>query len=90
MHPNPVTFLPSDFVILTPNTALALGDPDIPPNKFYLAFIISNPDNTDTLSFEILLAGPCALVEAIAISAARKGQRIWFPHEPFGPSDLLN
>lgn len=75
-------FHPNDFVIFTPQRAASLGDPDMPPNNFYLVSVIE--DKGDNFDFEILLAGPCALVEAVAISGCFKGQRIWFPNKPFG------
>jgi hypothetical protein len=78
-HPD---FKPNDFVIFSPVKAALLGDPDMPPDNFYLVSVLE--DKGDNFDFEILLGGPCALVEAIAISGCFKGQRIWFPNEPLG------
>jgi len=72
----------SDFVIFTPDRAGLLNDPDMPPTSFYLVSVLE--DKGDNFDFEILLSGPCALCEAIAISACKKGQQIWFPNKPFG------
>lgn len=83
--PDQPTFNPSDFVIFSPHKARILNDPDMPPNRFYLVSVLE--DKGDNFDFEILDSGACALVEAIAISACKKGQRIWFPHEPFGDKD---
>jgi len=84
LKPNPPPFNPSDFVIFTPHKAKILNDPEMPATQFYLVSVIE--DKGDNFDFEILLGGPCALVEAIAISACKKGQRIWFTNEPFGDS----
>lgn len=80
----PPTLNPQDFVIFSPVRAAELNDPTMPGDRFYLLSVIR--DKPDSFDFDILLDGPCALVEAIAISACKKGQRIWFPHEPFGDS----
>lgn len=77
-------FFPNDFVIFTPSRAASLNDPDMPPDNFYLVSVVE--DKGDNFDFEILLAGPCALVEAVAISGCFKGQRIWFSNKPFGDS----
>jgi hypothetical protein len=76
---------PNDFLIIDPLRVAQLGDPEMPPNCFYLVSILE--DKGDNFDFEVLLSGPCALVEAIAISARREGQRIWFPNEPFGDTN---
>ncbi len=76
---------PDDFLIIDPMRAARLGDPEMPPDRFYLVSILEDKGND--FDFEVLLDGPCALVEAIAISARREGQRIWFPNEPFGDPD---
>ena len=73
---------PDDFVIFSPRRVAELNDPTMPPNRFYLLSVLE--DKGDNFDFDILIEGPCALVEAIAISACKKGQRIWFPTEPFG------
>lgn len=80
----PPTLNPNDFVIFSPRRAAELNDPTMPPNRFYLLSVLE--DKGDNFDFDILIDGPCALVEAIAISACKKGQRIWFPNEPFGDS----
>jgi hypothetical protein len=72
-------FKPSDFVIFSPSRAAQLNDEDMPPDAFYLVEVIE--DKQSTFDFEILLSGPRALCEAIAISAAKKGQRVWFPSD---------
>ena len=77
-------FKPNDFVIFSPQKAMFVNDKDMPPDKFYLVWVLE--DKGDNFDFEILDSGACAFVEAIAISACKKGQRIWFPHEPFGDS----
>lgn len=80
------TFKPTDFVIFSPSRAGQLRDPDMPPNAFYLVSVLE--DKGDNFDFEILLSGSCALCEAIAISAAKKGQRVWLPNQsPFGDID---
>ena len=80
----PPTLNPDDFVIFSPRRAAELKDPTMPPNRFYLLSVLE--DKGDNFDFDVLVDGPCALVEAIAISACKKGQRIWFPNEPFGDS----
>jgi hypothetical protein len=72
----------NDFVILTPRKVRILGNGDMPPDRFYLVSVLE--DRGDSFDFEILDSGPCALVEALAISACKKGQQIWFPLDPFG------
>lgn len=81
----PPTLNPDDFVIFSPRRAAELNDPTMPPNRFYLLSVLE--DKGDNFDFDVLVDGPCALVEAIAISACKKGQRIWFPNEPFGDSN---
>ena len=77
---------PKDFVIFTPSKAAELNDPDLPPNQFHLVSVLE--DKGDSFDFEPLLSGCRALCEAIAISAAKKGQRVWLPNEsPFGDSN---
>jgi hypothetical protein len=84
--PPPPTFNPFDFIIIDPSRASALDDPDIDPSMFHLLQVIV--DKGATFDFDHLLAGPRALVEAIAISACKKGQRVWLPNEsPFGDSN---
>lgn len=78
---NPI-LQPNDFVIFSPDRVTLLNDPSVPPDRFYLLSVIR--DHPSTFDYEILESGPCALVEAIAISACKKGQRVWFPTEPFG------
>lgn len=73
---------PNDFVIFSPSKTALLQDPEMPATAFYLVSVLE--DKGDNFDFEILDFGPCALVEALAISACKKGQRIWFPTEPFG------
>lgn len=82
-QPQP-TFKPDDFVIFSPSRAASLNDASMPGDRFYLLSVVE--DKNDTFDFDVLLDGPCALVEAIALSACKKGQRIWFPNEPFGDS----
>ena len=80
----PPTLNPNDFVIFSPRRVAELNDPSMPPNRFYLLSVLE--DKGDNFDFDVLIDGPCALVEAIAISACKKGQRIWFPNEPFRDS----
>jgi hypothetical protein len=80
------TFKPSDFVIFSPIKAGMLNLDDMPPNQFYLVSVLE--DKGDNFDFEVLLSGHRALCEAIAISACKKGQRVWLPNEsPFGDSN---
>lgn len=72
----------NDFIILSPSKAAQFNDIDLTPDRFHLISVLA--DHGDNFDYEILLDGPCALVEAIAISACKKGQRVWFPNEPFG------
>lgn len=83
--PNPPVFNPHDFLIIDPHHATALADPDIDPSTFHLLEVIE--DKGSTFDFDHLIGGPCALVEAIAISACRKGQRIWFSTPPSKDTD---
>lgn len=76
----------NDFVIFDPWQSTLLDHPDIEYAQYYLGIITSNPEN-DIFSFEILDYGSCALVEALAISACRNGQRIWTPYRSFGDSN---
>jgi hypothetical protein len=78
----PPPFNPDDFVIFTPYKAAMMNDPEMPPTQFYLVSVLE--DKGDNFDFEILESGACALVEALAISACKKGQRIWFTSQPFG------
>jgi len=73
-------FNPQDFVIFSPERAAALGDPEMPPTTFYLVSVTA--DKGSTFDFEIIDSGPCALLEALAISACFKGQRVWHPSNP--------
>ena len=68
-------------MIFDPIRAESLNDPDMTPDRFYLVSVIR--DHTSTFDFEILDSGARAYCEALAISAAKKGQRVWFPTEPF-------
>lgn len=72
----------NDFIIVSPSKAAQFNDIDLSPDRFHLISVLA--DKGETFDYEILLDGPCALVEAIAISACKKGQRVWFPNEPFG------
>jgi hypothetical protein len=78
-------FQTSDFVIFDPIKAGMLQDADMPPTKFYLVWVLE--DKGDNFDFEILDSGALAFCEALAISACKKGQRIWFPSQPFGDSN---
>ena len=75
----------NDFVILSPRRVRLLSDADMPPDRFYLVSVLE--DKGDNFDFEILDSGPCALVEALAISGCMKGQQVWFPGDPFGDND---
>lgn len=72
-------FNPKDFVIFSPQRVEALNNPDLPPIAFYLVEVTE--DKVDTFDFEVLTVGARAFCEAIAISAAKKGQRVWFPND---------
>ena len=67
----------NDFIILSPHKAGQFNDIDLTPDRFHLISVLA--DYGDNFDYEILLDGSCALVEAIAISACKKGQQIWFP-----------
>lgn len=72
----------NDFVILSPRRVKLQKDFDMPPDRFYLVSVLE--DKGDNFDFEILDSGPCALVEALAISGCMRGQQVWFPQDPPG------
>lgn len=74
----------NDFLIFDPWKALELDDPDLPADRFHLVSLTSIDLANDDFSYEILDSGACAFVEALAISACKNGQRVWFPGQPFG------
>lgn len=77
----PVHLNPKDLVIFSPAKAAVLGDPDMPPTSFYLVSVLEDKDQS--FDFEILESGSLAWCEALAISAAWKGQRVYLPNPPF-------
>jgi hypothetical protein len=83
--PPPPSFNRDDFVIFTPAKVAMLEYPDMPPNAFYLVSVLE--DKADNFDFEILDSGALAMCEALAISACRRGQRIWFSNTNPGDSD---
>jgi hypothetical protein len=79
-----VQFNKSDFVILAPSQIKNMGIEAMIPDRFYLVEVIE--DLGPSFKFDVLEEGPCAFVEALAISGCKKGQRVFLPpnHNPFG------
>ena len=82
---DPPNFNPNDYVIINPTQAAQFNEPSMTGDRFHLLRVLL--DKGETFDYDHLLDGPCALVEAIAISAKRDGERIWFPNQTIPPKD---
>jgi len=85
-QPTPPAFNIGDYVVLTPEKADTLHG--LEPGMFHLVRVLC--DHPHSFEYEPLIGGPCALVEAIAISAAftNRGEKVWLPFTtPFGKNN---
>jgi hypothetical protein len=64
-------------MIMTPAQAARLNDPDLPGDRFHLIRVLE--DKGDNFDFEPLDSGPCALMEALALTMTRGEQRVLMP-----------
>lgn len=68
-------FTPDDLVILSPDEAIGLHDPDMPGDRFHLLRVTA--DKGESFDFDLVDSGSCALIEACALLALKPDRRIW-------------